>query len=449
MKAIKASILSLLTIATFILFAACPTTTEDVDEEVMKEYAIRIDKVFYVEETKELRFEYTIDGYSAYLFEDWEGKTPLSLIHYIVNLPETDFKISRSETSSQLYYLGNTNDLPSSVTCNTTKKVFLFTYEEKTGGIPGVDYGKELTATAKGTITTTSVPLIVMRSTSALLTPLASAAIPSYIQTYEPLIFGDDSMLLFKGLYTADPFRAHAYMIASHIWKKIIPDNFDFAGACATTLCYIKNDQLFTSDDNGASWTSASVPVPPRPDHNPGLGAFVGENIALFYKGDPSVLLVSSDKGLSWTVHELPFSSVKNIVIHGNSIYIEDYSTIKKSNDFGFTWVTDTELSGSLLSSGTILYLDTKDGLFRLTNEEWVPFILPSDESYPSFHASAEDFIYTNAYRTGFGLYIVSAGKGAWYFLSKDPEDCSYIRILGNTIAFIYKDRIDMYRINR
>lgn len=439
-----------------LLLCACvPTYTLDVPEDEMREYSMVINRVYFIESTKEFYISYNIENYqNGVLFEDWYGKKPINILNYIDGLWEQDFTVEKTDTEVTLLYTGEMDALPDSVTFNTTKKVFIFTEEETGGGmIPGLAYGEELTATGKARICTKECEITLLHSATSLITQRNTIPLPEGVNWYSALLFSDETMIVYGGHRPDYTPCAWAYCIDLNEWKVLVDGPVDFMGKCGDTLYYVKDDELYYSNDTGHSWTAASIPGPQT--HTLSLAVFEQDYIVLYYdnKDDDAdeVLLVSENRGEDWTVYShLPYT-IESMAVLNDTLFIRTGYYIHMSNDAGKTWtIFDQEVKEGFVAGGTTLYIVHNDGLSFFDGESWCPITLPSFGDPYSFSGSGSALLYERNFGdypdTLFYTPDYSVGE-PWYRLEIENTKRNFCGLAGNTIFISFDYSLDLYTL--
>ena len=140
------------------------------------------------------------------------------------------------------------------------------------------------------------------------------------------------------------------------------------------------NGRILRSTDSGGSWT-------PMVSGTPGyLTNLAHASGSTYLTAGPSVLLRSTDGGISWSV--VPGSDgLQHLTCAGATCFGSGTSTVVKSVDAGATWVLSGSLAGESIQAmaqldATTIIVSTTTGMFRSTSsgQYWERFDLPDFE---------------------------------------------------------------------
>jgi photosystem II stability/assembly factor-like uncharacterized protein len=210
--------------------------------------------------------------------------------------------------------------------------------------------------------------------------------------------------------------------------------------------------KVWTSTDDGQSWTSKPTPESIRP-----LGLTCGPANSYWFVGSDSSIVHSTNRGGSWSVNsnkeDAMFNAIQFIDAQ-NAVVAGEFGTFKKSSDGGKTWTVSslgpefypyttlfTSPQVGFVTSLTGIIMHTKDGgatwattknatglsQFGLVNVEGRIFSVGLGGTVLSFNGTQwtpvklENFgapYLKGVAAIGQGRFLVAGGNGAWKVVS-------------------------------
>ncbi|TXI11985.1 MAG: hypothetical protein E6Q68_04800 [Polynucleobacter sp.] len=210
--------------------------------------------------------------------------------------------------------------------------------------------------------------------------------------------------------------------------------------------------KVWTSSDDGQSWSSKATPEAFRP-----LGLACGSNNSYWIVGSNSSIANSANRGASWSVNSTGEDAMFNTVqfIDGQTAFVTgEYGAFKKSTDGGKTWATSsigpefypyaalfTSAREGFVTSLTGIIMHTKDGgaswsatknptglsQFGLINVDGRIYSVGLGGTVLSFNGGQwspvkiENFgapYLKGVANVGKGSFLVAGGNGAWKVVS-------------------------------
>ena len=436
-----------------LILAGCPNYTLDVPEDEMHEYALVVDKVFYLEDTREFRIKYHFENYSdgGMLYEDYDGSSPFSFIDYISNLDAYDFASASADVQFRAIYKKAADTLPATAFFDTRSFIYIYTEEEMGGGIPGIGNDEDWTATAKARIISQSAPITIVRSATFLVTPLSVQAHPDAAWELNGIAYADEDLILANASNDAYDYSTWAYYFDTGTWSKIF-DHKTYVATSNPGVIYCRNDGAFyESVDKGITWTQKSIPA--LDDHY--IDQFQTEGTLWCAVYDDNAgqqsLMVSTDSGSTWSEHIVSSHWISALTILQGKIFASR-NGVQVSSDNGNNWTSFNIFPDSyakFVNTGSTLYIEADDEIHRYSTGAFNAMALPTWYTGRDYHEAGGFFMYRFEADTGFCIEPDVGSVGSWRFLSKDARDVRAFRIIGDRIVFLKSDRVELYTINQ